>query len=141
MHRYVTDDIVDGMEILVGPFAAPQLLDLINDESARAPIRRFAPQHNAVFVDKESVVVLVVRDKKKLAIEKMVAIGNERCPGTAFFMVDSGVSSSVAALQERITSCVEALSVPPGKTTHETRMIEGKITLIIREPRKSKQSH
>jgi hypothetical protein len=129
------------MEILGGPFAALKLLELINDESARAPIRRFAPQHNAVFVDKESVVVLVVRDEKKLAIEKLVAIGNERCPGTAFFMVDSGVLSSVAALQERITSCVEALSVPPGESKQETRMIEGKRTLIIREPRKSKRIH
>jgi hypothetical protein len=141
MHRFFTADIVDGMEISVGPFAAPHLLDLINNESVRAPIRRFAPQHNAVYVNKESVVVLVVRDKKELATETLVAIRNERCPGTAFFIVDAGVISSAAALLERITSCAESLSASPGKTSHETRMIKGKRTLIIGKPEKSKRSH
>jgi hypothetical protein len=125
------------MEISVGPFATPELLDLINNESVRAPIRRFAPQHNAVYVDKERVVVLVVRDKTELATEKLVAIQNERCPGTAFFIVNSGVVPSVAALLERINSCADALSVPPGRTSHETTMVKGKKTLIIGEPRNS----
>jgi hypothetical protein len=95
--RFFTDDIVDGMKISVGPFTASQLLDLINNEHVRAPIRRFAPQHNADYVDKKGVVVLVVRDKKELAPEKLVAVQNERCPGTAYFVVDSGVLSSAAA--------------------------------------------
>jgi hypothetical protein len=139
--RYFTDGIVDGMEILVGPFAADQLLALINNESVRAPIRRYAPQHNAVFVDKDSVVVLVVRDKKRLVVDNLGAIGSEKCPGSAFFIVDSGVLSSVTALEGRITSCVEMLLQPPGKTHHEIRMIKGKRVLIITEPSNSRRSH
>jgi hypothetical protein len=141
MHRFFTDDIVSGMEVLVGPFTAPRLLDLINNDRVRASIRRSVPQHNAVYVDKKSVVVLVVQDKKQLATERLIAIQNERCPGTAYFVVDSGAISSAAALLERIISCAEALSIAPGKTSHETRMIKGKRTLIIGEPRKSKRAH
>jgi len=129
------------MEVSFGPFAAPQLLDLINNESVRTPIRHLAPQHNAVYVDKESVVVLVVRDKKGLATEQLAAIRNDRCPGTAFFVVDSGVITTAAALLERIAACAEALSMPVGKTSHETRVIKGKKTLIIGKPRKSRRSH
>lgn len=128
------------MQISAGPFGASRLLDVINNESVRAPIRRFAPKHNAVYVNKESVVVLLVRDKKELAIETLVAIRNERCPGTAIFIVDSGVISSAAALLKRIAACAESLSAPPGKTSHETRMVKGKRTLIIGKPEKYKRS-
>jgi hypothetical protein len=119
------------MEILTGPFGAAELLKLARNEDVREPLRRFAAQHYAAYVNKDKIVVLFVRSKERLSVDELRKIANEKCPGTIFFVGGSGRLTSLASLQERIEACARAYAVPPPSAEMETRIIDGKQVLII----------
>jgi hypothetical protein len=123
--------MTDDMEILTGPFGAAQLLDLMNNAHVREPLRRFAAQHYAAYVNEQREVVLVVRSKEQISIDELRKVADKNCPGTAFFIADSGRFSSVTALQERIEACARAYAVPSPSAEMEERTIDGKKVLVI----------
>jgi hypothetical protein len=118
------------MDVLVGPFDSVQLSRLMNNESVREPLRRFEPQHFAVFVSRQGTVVCVARSKRQLSPVKLTEIRDQNCPDAAFFVV-SGRQFSVKQLQQRIGECVEAFKLPTPAQGMEKRVIKGREVLVI----------
>lgn len=117
------------MEILTGPFSIERLFGLMSGEDVREPLRRYAPQHYAVYVNEQGAVVFLVRSKERVSVDELSKIADERCPGTAFFIADSG--ASINNLQQRIEACVRAYSIPSPATGMEQRTVDGKSVLVI----------
>jgi hypothetical protein len=121
-----------NMEILPGPFGTTaEMLALINNVAVREPLRRFAPQRHALFVDNHGDVVLMVRSKESLSVDELIAIRDKECPGTYFFMATSDLYTTEAELQERIDACVQAYAIPPSSAHMEERIVDGKKVLVI----------
>jgi hypothetical protein len=121
--------MANAPQILPGPFDPAELLALINNEGVRVAIRRYAPQYNAVFVDKNRTVVLVIRAKTMSELSSSAA--HERRKNAAYFFATPGMFKCVAELLETIISCSEALSVGPGTSNLESRVVNGKTILVI----------
>ncbi len=119
------------MEVLRGPFGTTtELLDLINNVAVREPLRRFAAQHYAVFVDRMGSVVLVVRVRRAFSSEKLAELRNKECPGVIFFVARAGYYTNEAELSQRIKECARTYLVANTAEAGQ-RVIDGRKILIL----------
>jgi hypothetical protein len=100
-------------EVLRRSFTVAELFDLIENAGVRKPLRRFQPNHFAVFVSPSGAVVAVTRSKRNNFSE--VDSLFVQFPGTAYFLAVPGQFFDLGTLEAKIMSCAAALRDSPGR--------------------------
>jgi hypothetical protein len=122
---------VRPVEIIKGPLGAAALFDVLSNSDVREKLRRYAHRHFVVYVDAQGAVVAIARCKDPISSEQQRSIWDVEAPGTVYFLAEPGMYASVAALEKKIETCVEAHRSPRPTTSHSWRTVNGERVLTI----------
>src|SRR6185436_8884168 len=103
-----------GVEILRRPFTANELFDLVENSSVREPLRKYQPNHFAIFVNEAGAVEGVARSQYTLSLPEFNE-ASAQFPGAAYFLALPGLYSGPGVFAAKIESCAAALRESPGR--------------------------
>jgi len=103
-----------GVEILRRPFTANELFDLVENSSVREPLRKYQPNHFAIFVNEAGAVEGVARSQYTLSLPEFNE-ASAQFPGAAYFLALPGLYSGPDVFAAKIESCAAALRESPGR--------------------------
>src|SRR5207249_4021068 len=97
--------------VVEGPLTAEALYGILKNVQIREALRRFAPQHALVFVNRRGEVVAVARSKEMVSPTQHRELATQY-PGNVSFFITPEMVVSPASLQDRIADCARAFDIP-----------------------------